>query len=128
MKLRNMYLLNTVICLLFALGLFLMTPVMLGLFGMDNNADARTLGQLLAVELVVGGMITLLARDVTDSQAQSAINYANMLAGVLGVVVALNATLTGVFGWFGWVIVAVYLVVAVGFAYFQFFAPPEQLV
>jgi ABC-type transport system involved in multi-copper enzyme maturation permease subunit len=123
-----MYLLNTVICLLFALGLFLMTPVMLGLFGMDNVPDAQTLGRLLAVELVVGGMITLLARDVTDSKARSAINNANLLAGVLGVVVALNATLTGVFGWFGWVIVAVYLVVAVGFAYFQFLAPPEQLV
>jgi len=123
-----MYLLNTVICLLFALGLLLMTPVMLSLFGMDNLPDARTLGQLLAVELVVGGMITLLARDVTDEKAQSAINYSNMVAGVLGLVVALNATLTGVFGWFGWVIVAVYLIVAVGFAYFQFFAPPEQLV
>jgi ABC-type transport system involved in multi-copper enzyme maturation permease subunit len=77
---------------------------------------------------VVGGMITLLARDVTDAKARSAINNANMLAGVLGVVVALNATLTGVLGWFGWVIVVVYLIVAVGFAYFQFFAPPEQLV
>lgn len=128
MKLRNMYLLNTVISLLFALGLLLMTPVMLGLFGMDNVADARLLCQLLAVELVVGGMITLLARDVTDAKARSAINNANILAGVLGVVVALNGTLTNVFGWFGWFIAAVYLVIAVGFAYFQFFAPPEQLV
>lgn len=128
MKLRNMYLLNTVVCLLFALGLFLMTPVMLGLFAMDNLPDAQTLARLLAVELVAGGMTTLLARDVTDAKARSAINNANILAGVLGVVVALNATLTGVFGWFGWVIVLVYLLVAVGFAYFQFFAPPEQLV
>ncbi len=125
MKLRNMYLLNSVISLVFALGLFLMTPVMLGLFGMDNSADTRTLGQLIAVELVVGGMITLLARDVTDPKAQSAINYSNMIAGVLGLVVALNGTLTGVFGWFGYVIIAIYVILALGFAYFQFFAPPE---
>lgn len=127
MKLRNMYLLNTVVCLLFALGLLLMTPVMLQLFGMDATNDAQTLGRLLAVELVVGGMVTLLARDVTDAKARSAINNANILAGVLGVVVALNGTLTNVLGWFGWVIAAVYLVIALGFAYFQFFAPPEQL-
>ena len=125
MKLRNMYLLNSVVSRIFALGLFLMTPVMLGLFGMDNSADARTLGQLIAVELVVGGMITLLARDVTDPKAQSAINYSNMIAGVLGLVVALNATLTGVFGWFGYVIIAIYVILALGFAYFQFFAPPD---
>lgn len=126
MKLRNMYLLNTIISLVFALGLFLMTPVMLQLFGMDkNNADERTLGQLIAVELVVGGLTTLLARDVTDPKARSAINYGNMVAGVLGIVVALNATLTGVLGWFGYVIIAVYVIVAFGFAYFQFFAPPD---
>jgi ABC-type transport system involved in multi-copper enzyme maturation permease subunit len=125
MKLRNMYLLNTIISLVFALGLLLMTPVMLSLFGMDNTPDARTLGQLIAVELVVGGLTTLLARDVTDPKARSAINYGNMAAGVLGIVIALNATLTGVLSWFGYVIIAVYVIVAFGFAYFQFFAPPD---
>ena len=125
MKLRNLYLLNTVISLVFAVGLLLMTPIMLGLFGMDKTKDAVVLGQLLAVELVVGGLTTLLARDVTDSKARSAINNGNMVAGVLGFVIALNATLVGVFGWFGYVIIAVYVIVALGFAYFQFFAPPE---
>ena len=123
MKLRNMYLLNTIISLVFAIGLLLMTPVMLGLFGMDNTKDAVVLAQLIAVELVVGGLITLLARDVTDPKARSAINYGNMIAGVLGVVVALNATLTGVMGWFGYVVLAIYAIVALGFAYFQFFGP-----
>jgi len=118
-----MYLLNTIISLVFAIGLLLMTPVMLGLFGMDNTKDAVVLAQLIAVELVVGGLITLLARDVTDPKARSAINYGNMVAGVLGVVVALNATLTGVMGWFGYVVLAIYAIVALGFAYFQFFGP-----
>lgn len=125
MKLRNLYLLNSVVSLVFALALLLMTPVMLSLFGMNNNAETRTLCQLLAVELVVNGLVTLSARDVTDPQARSAINYANMIAGVLGFVVALNATLTGVFGWFGYVIVGIYAFMALAFAYFQFFGPPE---
>lgn len=127
LKLRNLYLLNTVFCLVFALGLLLMPQVMLMLFGMNDGAEARTLCQLIAVELTVGGLITLFARDVTDSSARSAIHYGNMIAGVIGLVVGLNGTLTGVFGWFGWVIILVYLTVAIGFAYFQFFAPPEQL-
>ncbi len=125
MKLRNMYLLNSVISLVFAIGLLLMAPVMLGLFGMDTTRDAVVLAQLIAVELVVGGLITLLARDVTDPKARTAINTGNMAAGVLGIVVALNATLTGVLGWFGYVIIAVYAVVALGFAYFQFFGPMD---
>jgi hypothetical protein len=120
MKLRNLYLLNTVISLGFALGFFLMAPFLLGLMGIEDSAVTRTLAQLIAVELVVGGVTTLLARDVTDAKAASAINTGNFLAGVLGTVVALRATLGGVMSWFGWVVTAVYLFIAVAFGYFQF--------
>ena len=120
MKLRNLYLLNTVVSLGFALGFFLMSSFLLGLFGMDDTADARTLAQLIAVELVVGGVTTYLARDVTDPKATGAINTGNFLAGVIGTVIALRATLGGVMSWFGWVVTAVYLFIAVAFGYFQF--------
>jgi len=125
MKLRNLYLLNTVISLGFALGFFLMSPFLLGLMGMDSTADARTLAQLIAVELVVGGVTTLLARDVTDSKATGAINTGNFLAGVLGTVITLRATLSSVMGWFGYIVMAVYLFIAVAFGYFQFLKPQK---
>ena len=123
MNLRNLYLVNTVVSLGFALGFLLMGPFLLGLFGMDNTADARTLGQLIAVELVVGGVITLLARDVTDAKALSAINTGNFVAGLIGTMIALLATLSGVMGWFGYVVTAVYLFIAVAFGYFQLMKP-----
>ena len=123
MKLRNLYLLNTIVSLGFALGFLLISPVLLGLFSMDSTPDTRTLGQLIAVELVVGGVITLLARDVTDSKATGAINTGNFLAGVIGTVVALVATFSGVMGWFGYVVTAVYFFIAVAFGYFQFMKP-----
>ena len=123
MKLRNLYLVNTVVSLGFALGFLLLSPFLLSLFGMEPTPDARTLGQLVAVELVVGGVITLLARDVVDAQAVSAINTANFLAGLLGTLIALLATLSGVMGWFGYVVTAVYLFIAVAFGYFQFMKP-----
>jgi hypothetical protein len=123
MKLRNLYLLNTIVSLGFALGFFLMSPLLLGLFGMESTADTRTLAQLIAVELVVGGVITLLARDVTDATATSAINIGNFIAGVIGTVVAMLATLSGVMGGLGWVVTAVYLFIVVAFGYFQFMKP-----
>lgn len=123
MKLRNLYLLNTIVSLAFALGFLVMSSFLLGLFGMEVTPDTRTLGQLIAVELVVGGVITLLARDVTDSKATTAINTGNFLAGVIGTVVALLATLSGVMGWFGYVVTAVYLFIAIAFGYFQFMKP-----
>jgi hypothetical protein len=122
MKQKTVYLINSVVSLLFALGLLLMPAVMLGVFGMNDTKEAATLGQLIAVELVVGGLITLLLRDTTDAKTRSAINMANMAAGAVGVVVALNGALTGAFGWFGYVVLAVYACVALAFGYVQFFA------
>lgn len=121
-KQRTVYLIGAALNLLFALGLFLMPSVMLGLFGMHDTEDAAVLGQLVAVELVVGGVIALLLRDTADPKSRSAVNYANIAAGALGVIVALNGTLTGAFGWFGWALVTIYAFVAVAFAYIQFFA------
>jgi hypothetical protein len=123
MKLRNLYLLNTVISLGFALGFFLLAPFLLGLMGLENTAVTRLLARLIAVELVVGGVTTFLARDVTDPKATGAINMGNFLAGVLGTVIAFSATLAGVLSWFGWVVTAVYLFIAVAFGYFQFLKP-----
>jgi hypothetical protein len=123
MKLRNLYLLNTVISLGFALGFFLLPSFLLGLMGLENTAVTRLLARLIAVELVVGGVTTLLARDVTDSKASTAINTGNFLAGVLGTAFAFGATLSGVMSWFGWVVTAVYLFIAVAFGYFQFLKP-----
>ena len=123
MNMRNLYLLNSVVSLGFALGFLLLSPFLLGLFGMDVTPDTQTLGQLIAVELVVGGVTTLLARDVTDAKATSAINTGNFAAGVLGTLIALLATLSGVMGWFGWVVTLVYLFIAIAFGYFQFVKP-----
>jgi len=120
MKLRNLYLLNTVVSLGFALGFFVMSSFLLELFGMDVSPATQTLAQLVAVELVAGGVTTLLARDVTDAKATGAINTGNFLAGVIGTIIALRATLNGVMGGFGYVVTAVYLFIAVAFGYFQF--------
>lgn len=127
MNLRTLYIINTVVSLGFALGFFLMSPFLLGLMGIQDTAEARTLAQLIAVELVVGGVTTLLARDVTDPGATRAINTGNFLAGALGTVVALRATLSGVMGWFGYVVTAVYLFIAVAFGYFQFMRPSKYM-
>ena len=122
MKQRTIYMIGAALNLLFALGLFLMPSVMLGLFGMHDTKDAAVLGQLVAVELVVSGVIALLLRDTADPKSRSAVNFANLAAGALGVIVCLNGTLTGAFGWFGWVVAAIYLFLVVAFAYLQFFA------
>jgi len=123
MNQRNLYLLNSVISLLFALGLLLVTQTMLQLFGLNVSDGSKLLAQFLGAELVIGGLVTLMARDVMDLRAISAINFANMVGDALGFILALNATFIGTMGPMGYVAVIVYAVLGLGFAYFQFFKP-----
>jgi len=125
MKLRNLFLANTAVSLLFALGLLLMPAVLLDLFGLPVNDGARLLGQFVGVELLVGGLITFFAKDSRDINTRQMITLSNLIATGIGVIVALGGTLSGTMNTSGWVLVAIYLLLALGFGYFQFLAPVE---
>ena len=125
MKMRNVFLLNTVVSLLFALGLLLVPAVLLDLFGFPNNAGTKLLGQLIGVELLVGGLVTFYAKDSTDFNTRQGINLANLVATVVGFVVSLGGVLSGAMNSTGWILVAIYLLLASGFGYFQFLGPAE---
>ncbi len=126
MKLRNVFLLNTVVSLLFALGLLLMPAVLLDLFGLPNNAGTKLLGQLIGVELLLGGLITFFGKDTSDFKMRQSITLSNLVACVLGFIVSLGGTLSGAMNSLGWVVVSLYLLLALGFGYFQFLGPVEQ--
>jgi len=125
MKLRNLFLLNTVVALLFALGFLLMPAVLLDVFGFPSNGSTKFLGQIIGVELLVGGLSTFFARDTREHTTRQALSLANLTASVIGVIVSLGGMFTGVMNGLGWVIVGTYLVLALGFGYFQFIGPPE---
>ncbi|MDK1028167.1 MAG: hypothetical protein QGM50_07075 [Anaerolineae bacterium] len=125
MKLRNIFLANTAVSLLFALGLLLMPAVLLDIFGFTINDGAKLLGQFVGVELLVGGLITFFAKDSRDINTRQMITLSNLIATVIGVIVALGGTLSGAMNSSGWVIVVMYLLLALGFGYFQFFGPVE---
>ncbi|MDE3091789.1 MAG: hypothetical protein KGJ80_20645, partial [Chloroflexota bacterium] len=63
--------------------------------------------------------------NVKDSQALTAILLANLVGDALGFVLALLGQLAAVGGinQLGWSTVVIYLLLALGFAYFQFVKP-----
>jgi len=125
MKLRNVFMLNSVVSLLIALSLLLVPAVLLDLFGFPNNAGTKLLGQLIGVELLVGGLVTYYAKDSTDYNTRQGINLSNFVACVIGFIVSLGGTLSGAMNSMGWVVAAIYLLLAAGFGYFQFLGPSE---
>jgi uncharacterized RDD family membrane protein YckC len=60
------------------------------------------------------------ARNIEDRKAQKAIVLAFLITNILGVIISISGMVSGVMK-DGWPVVGIYLLFALGYAYFQFF-------
>ena len=124
MKLRTFLTIVAVIALLYALGLILLPAFMATTYGMGTSASEILLARFFGVEMLVVGVINWLAKDLTGASVRPVIT-GNLIGDIVGTIVALMGTLSGVMNVVGWSAVAIYLLIALGFAYFQFMAPAK---
>ena len=124
MKLRTFLTTVAVIALLYALGLILLPAFMATTYGMGTSASEILLARFFGVEMLVVGVINWLAKDLTGASVRPVIT-GNLIGDIVGTIVALMGTLSGVMNVVGWSAVAIYLLIALGFAYFQFMAPAQ---
>ena len=124
-KLRNLLILNGVVLVLFALGMLLMPAALLDLFGFGSGADVNLLAQLVGVELLANGLLSMFAVDVKEYGMRRALTLSFFIADGIGFIVALGGVLSSAMNSLGWVIVIAYLLLAAGFGYFQFLGPTE---
>jgi hypothetical protein len=123
MQLRNLLVLNAVLALSYGIGSVLVPATMLTLYGMTPTPSTNLIAQLFGAELIAVGLLCWFARNVSDSAAQRAIILAFLIANVIALIVSLLGTLSGVTSAVGWTAVLIQLVLAVGYAYFQFIKP-----
>ena len=81
------------------------------------------MAQFFGSALIAIGLLTWLSRNVADSEAQGAIILALLIANVIGIVVSVLGTVSGPMNALGWLGAAVYALLALGYAYFQFVKP-----
>jgi hypothetical protein len=123
MKLSNLLVLNAAIAIAYGIGFLLVPGSVLAMYGAAPGPQINLTGQLFAVELIHIGVLAWLIRNVSDGLAQRAVILAGLLANLVGLVVALIGTLSGVVNSLGWSAVVIYVVLALGYAYFQFMRP-----
>lgn len=123
MKLNTLLVITSVVSLVFAIGLLLLPATMLSLYGIPSGPGVQLMAQLFGVQLLAVGLLTWFARNVADPGAQGAIILALLIANAVGVIVTVWGTLSGAFNVVGWTAVAIYLLLGLGYAYFQFMKP-----
>ena len=125
MTLRNLLLVNGIILLVFALAILLLPGTILDLFGLTAGDSEKLLGQLVGVELLANALVSLFAMDVGELKIKHAFTLGFFIADGIGFIVTAGGVLSGTMNALGWIIAGAYLLLALGFGYFQFIGPTE---
>ncbi len=132
LRLRNLFIIHAVVMLVFAAGLLLAPKTMIGLFGLTvgtavkPNASMNLVAQLFGAALVVPGLLSWFAATMEDAGAQRLAAISFLVFNILGFVVSLFVgMLPKLMTAGGWILVVVFLLFALGFAYFLFMRPAD---
>ncbi|MBF8284526.1 MAG: hypothetical protein HW378_3441 [Anaerolineales bacterium] len=123
MKLSTWLTIAAVVAVVFGLAFVLVTGPLLSFYGITLDKAGTLVAQLFGAALIGFAVLNWFARGVTDREAQRAILLGNLASDTVGFVMALIGQLAGVANALGWSTVALYLLLALGFAYFQFMKP-----
>jgi hypothetical protein len=122
MNRRTFLTIAALLALGYAAGLILIPAFMNSTYGLGGSDSEILLARFFGVELLVLGLVTWLAKDLTGAMLAPLI-MGNLIGDAVGTVIALMGTLSGVMNAVGWSAVAIYVFLTLGFAYFQFMAP-----
>ncbi len=126
MKLKTLMIINAIVAIVFGVTFVIVPAQAYSLYDITADEQLIYMGQLFGAALVGFALLTWMARNATDSDARRAIVLALFIADGIGFVVALIGQLSNVVNALGWSTVAIYLLLALGFGYFQFFKPASS--
>jgi hypothetical protein len=124
MKMRTFFMIASVLGFLFAIGLILAPAFMDSAYGTGPSAGEMLTDRLYGSGILALSVITWLAKDLTGASVRPIIT-GSLIGGLVGFVVSLMGMLGDVMNSTGWSTVVIYLFLTLGFAYFQFMAPPK---
>jgi hypothetical protein len=126
-KVRYLFIANTVVALIYGLLTLFIPSQLLALYDVELTAGGLIFARLFAAALLSFGLLTWLIRNRRPSSERQAIILALFLADAIGFIVTLLAQLDGTVNALGWSHVAIYLLLAIGFGYLRFAGQPGPL-
>ncbi len=123
MKLGTLMMVTTVVAGIFGIAFVLASGPLMSMYGATLNPAGTLIAQLFGAALIGYAVVNWFARNAKGDEALRAIVLANFVADTIGFIVSLLGQLSGVVNALGWSTVVIYLLLALGYAYFQFMKP-----
>ena len=118
MKLKTLMLIKAIICVCLGIPILLVPDFVYSIFGATLAAGGAFAAREYGASLMGNCMLTWFARNSEESEARWAIILALCVYDAIGFVVTLFAVLSGTLNTLAWLVVALYLFLALAFGYF----------
>ena len=118
MKLKTLLIIKAIVCLCLGIPILLVPNFIYSIFGATLAAGGIFAAREYGASMMGNMMLTWFARNSQESDARWAIVLALFIYDAIGFIVALIAVLAGSLNSLGWMIVVLYLLLALGFGYF----------
>ena len=120
MKLKTLLVFNAIVTTLFGAGCVLAPNTLISLFDVTLYPVGSLMMQYSGAWLIGIGLLAWFSRNAPDSEARRAMVMAYFICYSIAFIVALIGQLGKVLNVLGWGTVALNLILATGYAYFQF--------
>ena len=122
MKLSSFLVVKAIISLAFGIGFAVIPAAVWSIFGVTLDPVGILMTRFFAACLIGIGLICWFTRN-SDTNTLKGITLSLCICDTIGFVVALCGQLSGIMNTLGWIIVAIWLLLALGLAYFRFLKP-----
>ena len=123
MILSTLFTLNAIVSALFGITFVFIAETAMSFYGATLSPGGALIARLFGGVLLGIAVLTWSARNAGDSEARKAIILSRFVCESTGFIVALLGQLAGAVNALGWSTVAIYLLFALGYGYFQFMKP-----
>jgi hypothetical protein len=118
MKLKTLLIIKAIVCLCLGIPILLFPDFIYSIFGASLAAGGIFAAREYGASMMGNLMLTWFARNSQESDARWAIILALFVYDAIGFVVTLIAIISGALNPLAWLIVALYLLLSLGFGYF----------
>ena len=118
MKLKTLLMIKAIVCLCLGIPILFVPDFIYSIFGATLVAGGIFAAREYGASMIGILMLTWFARNSQESEARWAIVLGLFVYDAIGVVITLIAILSGTLNTMAWLVVALYLFLAIGFGYF----------
>lgn len=122
MKLGSFLVVKAIISLAFGIGFVAIPVAVWSIYGVTLDSTGIFMTRFVGALLIGVGLICWFTRNAETNTLNSII-LSLCICDTIGFVVALCGQLSGIMNNLGWIVVAIWLLLALGLAYFRFLKP-----